>query len=55
MTLYTEVIVSNLPTTQSTGDSVYDLALQVYVSVEKLIRNTPASKKASLSIPFYAF
>ncbi|KAG1931592.1 apolipoprotein O, a isoform X2 [Pimephales promelas] len=30
---------------KSTGDSVYDLALQVYVSVEKLIRNTPASKK----------
>ncbi|KAK7163927.1 hypothetical protein R3I94_002597 [Phoxinus phoxinus] len=30
---------------KNTGDSVYDLALQAYVSVEKLIRNTPASKK----------
>ncbi|XP_056100282.1 apolipoprotein O, a isoform X2 [Rhinichthys klamathensis goyatoka] len=30
---------------KNTGDSIYDLALQAYVSVEKLIRNTPASKK----------
>ncbi|XDV21666.1 hypothetical protein PO909_026728 [Leuciscus waleckii] len=30
---------------KNTGDSIYELALQAYVSVEKLIRDTPASKK----------
>ncbi|XP_067295778.1 apolipoprotein O, a isoform X2 [Pseudorasbora parva] len=30
---------------KNTGDSIYDLALQAYVAVEKLIKDTPASKK----------
>ncbi|XP_051749020.1 apolipoprotein O, a isoform X2 [Ctenopharyngodon idella] len=37
---------------KKTGDSIYDLALQAYVTVEKLIKDKPASKsqqKVSLS------
>uniref|UniRef100_A0A8C2C9J4 MICOS complex subunit n=1 Tax=Cyprinus carpio TaxID=7962 RepID=A0A8C2C9J4_CYPCA len=30
---------------KNTGDTVYDLALQAYVAVEKLIKDKPASKK----------
>ncbi|XP_067262155.1 apolipoprotein O, a isoform X4 [Chanodichthys erythropterus] len=31
---------------KKTGDSIYDLALQAYVTVEKLIKDKPASKKS---------
>ncbi|KTF86060.1 hypothetical protein cypCar_00037782 [Cyprinus carpio] len=34
-----------LTVAKNTGDTVYDLALQAYVAVEKLIKGKPASKK----------
>uniref|UniRef100_A0A8C1IMG9 MICOS complex subunit n=1 Tax=Cyprinus carpio TaxID=7962 RepID=A0A8C1IMG9_CYPCA len=39
-----------LTVAKNTGDTVYDLALQAYVAVEKLIKGKPASKKVSLAL-----
>ncbi|XP_067262152.1 apolipoprotein O, a isoform X2 [Chanodichthys erythropterus] len=35
---------------KKTGDSIYDLALQAYVTVEKLIKDKPASKKSQQKV-----